>query len=149
MTAPVQVLVVGFDAPSFSGEVLDELQRLREQGIVRLVDLLVVSRAPDGTLETLPVPPELGAGAGALATALLARADDEPGDQPGAPDRPVWSLADVVPPGSVAAVALIEHLWAAPLRAAIQRAGGSPLDETWLAPDDLARLAELTAARAG
>ena len=33
------------------------------------------------------------------------------------------------------------------LRAAIQRNGGRPLDETWFAPDDLARLAELIPAR--
>jgi hypothetical protein len=40
----VQVLVVGFDPPTFSGEVLAQFSRLREAGIVRLVDLLVVSR---------------------------------------------------------------------------------------------------------
>ena len=47
---PVQVLVVGFDRPSFSGEVLAELTRLREAGIVRLVDILLVARAEDGTM---------------------------------------------------------------------------------------------------
>ena len=50
---PVQVLVVGFDQPRLSGEVLEELTRLREAGVVRLIDLLLVSRAEDGTLETL------------------------------------------------------------------------------------------------
>ena len=55
----------------------------------------------------------------------------------------VWSLADAVPPESVAAVALIEHIWAGPLNAAIQKAGGAPLEETWLAPDDLAVLEAL------
>jgi uncharacterized membrane protein len=49
---PVQALVVGFDQPSFSGEVLAELGRLEDAGVVRLVDLLVVVRADDGTLET-------------------------------------------------------------------------------------------------
>ena len=44
MIGPVQVLVVGFDRPTFSGEVLAELTRLREAGIVRLVDLLLVAR---------------------------------------------------------------------------------------------------------
>jgi Family of unknown function (DUF6325) len=50
---PVQVLVVGFDRPTFSGEVLAELTRLREAGIVRLVDLLLVARAEDGSIETV------------------------------------------------------------------------------------------------
>ena len=53
MTGPVQVLVVGFDRPTFSGEVLAEFTRLREAGIVRLVDLLVVSRTEDGAFETV------------------------------------------------------------------------------------------------
>ena len=43
-------------------------------------------------------------------------------------------------PGSVAAVALIEHLWAGPLVEAIASAGGRPLSELWLSPEDRARL---------
>ena len=70
---PVQVLVVGFEQPAFSGEVLAEFTRLREAGIVRLVDLLLVSRGPDGTLDTLTAPPEFGPELGALAAALLGR----------------------------------------------------------------------------
>jgi hypothetical protein len=50
-----------------------------------------------------------------------------------------------VPPGSAAAVALVEHLWAEPLVAAIQRAGGRPLKETWLGPDERAALEGLLA----
>ena len=45
--------------------------------------------------------------------------------------------------GSAVAVALIEHIWATPLTEAIQRAGGNPLEETWLAPGDLAVLEAL------
>ena len=156
---PVQVVVVGFERPAFSGEVLVEFARLRDAGIVRLVDLLLVTRDPDGRLETVSAPPELGAEAGGVAAVLLGRPDGAAGDEPTATDGdptavsattagdpaavPAWSLADAVPPGSAAAVALIEHLWAAPLRSAIQRAGGRPLDETWLAPDDVARLDSL------
>jgi uncharacterized membrane protein len=145
MTGPVQVLVVGFDRPAFSGEILAEFTRLRQAGIVRLVDLLLVSRADDGTVETLAPPAGADAGLGELAAALLGRAEDEGDDEAGSDtdDVSVWSLADAVPPGSVAAVALIEHIWAGPLTAAIQKAGGAPLEETWLAPDDLAVLEAL------
>ena len=148
---PVQVLVVGFDRPAFSGEVLAEFARLREAGIVRLVDLLLVSRGPDGTLETLAAPAELGPEFGGLAAALLGRPAD--GDRrPAADDQPDeagggWSLADAVPAGSAAAVALIEHLWAGPLTAAVRRAGGGALEETWLAPADVAELESLIARR--
>jgi hypothetical protein len=68
---PVQVLVVGFDRPTFSGEVLAELTRLREAGIVRLVDLLLLSRAEDGTFETLAPPDGVNADIGDLAAAVL------------------------------------------------------------------------------
>lgn len=140
----MQVLVVGFEHPTFSGEVLGELTRLERAGVVRLVDVLLVGRGEDGTLETLDPPDELGAGRGAVAAALLGRGQPAEG---GKPEPTGWSLADAVPPGSVAAVALIEHVWAAPLRDAIAGAGGRPLEETWLAPEDHAMLESLLAGR--
>ena len=139
MKGPVQVLVVGFDRPVFSGEVLAELALLREAGIVRLVDVLLLSHSEDGTMETLDAP-ELGADLGELAAALLAQPEAGAAGEETQADSdslPLWSLADVVPRGSTAAVALIEHVWAEPLIAAIRRAGGRPLDETWLARGDL------------
>jgi hypothetical protein len=143
MTGPVQVLVVGFDEASFSGEVVAELTRLRDAGIVRLVDLLLVSRDPDGGLVTLPPPPGADPSMGLLATALLGADDDD--DAPLQGDGESWSLDDAVPDHGGAAVALIEHVWAQPLVAAIRRAGGRTLDETWLAASDLERLERLDA----
>jgi hypothetical protein len=145
---PVQVLVIGFDQPTFNGEVVAELARLREAGIVRLVDVLLVSRVDEDTFETLPPPAGLPTDLGRLTAALLRRAeraspDDADENAPGQSRGPAWSLADAVPTGAVAAVALIEHTWATPLRDAIQRAGGAALDETWLAPADLRRLEDL------
>jgi uncharacterized membrane protein len=135
MTGPVQVLVVGFDNPRFTGEVLTEFTRLREAGIVRLLDLLVVSRSEDGTLETLDASEATPSDLGGLAAAVLSQPEDFPTAQVDLADvdaAAVWSLADAIPVGGTAAVALIEHVWADPLSAAIQRAGGSLLEETWL-----------------
>jgi hypothetical protein len=143
---PVQVLVVGFDHPTFSGEVLAEFTRLRNAGIVRLVDLLLVSRTADGTLETLTAPDGIDAGLGGLAVALFAQRDGG-GSDPAA-GAEAWSLTDVIPVGTAAAVALVEHLWAGPLTAAIRRAGSSRSAETWLAPDDLDLLDALIEQRA-
>jgi hypothetical protein len=134
VTGPVQVLVVGFEEPSFSGEVIAELTRLREVGVVRLVDVLLVRRDEDGAFETLPPPPGVDPGLGQVAADILG------GTEPAPADGEAWSLADVVAPGSVAAVALIEHLWASPLVDAIASAGGRPLGEMWLSPEDRARL---------
>jgi len=146
---PVQVLIVGFDQPRFSGEVLTEFARLRDAGIVRLLDLLVVERAEDGSFDTRAVPTELGTESGALAAALLGDTADGAGAASPPTDAAAshWSLSDAVPHGSVAAVALIEHLWAAPLLSAIKSAGGTPLDEAWLANDDVSMLEQLIATR--
>jgi hypothetical protein len=138
---PVQVLVVGFSEPTGSGEVLTELQRLRDAGIVRLIDLLLISHGDDGGLDVLPPPTELPDHTGRIAASVLGRPADLEADAESTTDSSAadstWSLADAIPVGTTAAVALIEHLWAAPLRDAIQRSGGSPLDETWLAGADL------------
>ena len=147
MIGPVQVVVVGFDHPSFSGEVIAEFTRLEEAGIVRLVDLLLVSRAEDGSFETV-TDDKIPAHFGPLAAGVLAWPKDEDVALPEPEgEASTWSLADAVPPRGTAAVALIEHRWASPLREAILRNGGRPLDETWLARDDLDRLERMIAER--
>jgi len=166
VTGPVQVLVVGFDTPTFSGEVLAELDQLRRAGIVKLLDLLLVRRDEAGSIETVDLPESVTtAGLGELALALFsapssagasapadADADGETdadgdGGGSGADTARTWSLEAAVPPGTTAAVALIEHVWARPLREAIKHAGGHTLEETWLGARDLDTLEGLLAGR--
>ena len=163
---PVQVLVVGFDDGKFSGEILAELRRLREHDIVRLIDLLFVAKDENGELAAIEhsdLPEEEAEAFGALAGALVGLgAAGEKGAEAGAalgaaevdergsiidPDN-VWYLADAIPPGSSAGIALLEHRWAIPLRDAIARAGGVNLADTWIHPQDLAA-AGANAAREG
>lgn len=142
----MQVLVVGFEEPSLSGEILAELTRLGEAGVVRLLDVLLVTRTEDGRLETLPAPPGADPDLGRLATAFLAQTENEEvRTDIGGSDPTAWSLDDAMLPGGASAVAFIEHTWAQPLVLAIRRAGGQLLDETWLAPDDLELLGRLAA----
>ena len=150
MTGPVQVLVVGFDQPSFSGEVVAEFARLRDAGIVRLVDLLVVSRTAEDTFEALDVAEGLEADLGEVAASILGQPENSAATDRQRADidtASTWSLADAIPVGGTAAVALIEHTWAGPLSAAIQRAGGTLLEETWLAREDRELLEALIAER--
>ena len=113
----------------------------------RLVDVLVVARRDDGAFETLAEPTAMTPSRGELAAAVLGSGEDESAsraeDGLDRPRLPTWSLADSVPAGTTAAVALIEHTWAAPLRDAINRVGGVPLEETWLAPDDVLLLEQM------
>ena len=144
MSGPVQVLVVGFEEPSMSGEILAELTRLGEAGVVRLLDVLLVRRTEDGHLQTLPPPPGADPNLGRLAAAFLGQVENEEiRSGTGGTDPTAWSLDDAVLPGGATAVALIEHTWAQPLVLAIRRAGGQLLDETWLARDDQELLGRL------
>ena len=159
---PVQLLVVSFDQPNFSGEILAELTRLRENELIRLVDVLVVEKTLDddivalswsdlsideaedfgatvGALLGLGLAGEAGLEAGALA-GFEAGSDGHVID-----DESAWDVASHIPSGSVAAIALIEHVWAAPLRAAIARAGGVPISDEWIHPLDLVEVGLLAA----
>ena len=151
---PVQMLVVGFEHGKFEGEILAELKRLRDLDIIRLVDLLFVNKDDDGEIVTVELS-DLSQGEamefGALAGALLGLGGDgEEGAEAGAvagaaamedgrafSDQDVWFVADTIPPGTSAGIALIEHRWAIPLREAIERAGGVPLADEWVHPEDL------------
>ena len=156
-TAPVQMLVVSFAEPNFSGEIIEELIRLRESNVVRLIDALAVQKGMDGELVaiqwsdlSLPDAEELGATVGALlGLGFAGEAGAEAGAIIGADagadghlidDDEVWDVADSIEPGSAAAIALIEHLWAAPLRDAITRAGGVPVSDAWIHPLDLVEI---------
>ena len=145
---PMQVLVVGFDGTEFTGKIAAELRRLREHDIVRLVDLLVVRKEADGdvtALETSDLSDTEHAQLGSLAGALIGLgAAGEEGAEIGTggattPDE-VWFVADAIEPGTSAAVAVLEHRWAIPLRDAVQEAGGQTFVDEWLHPADLEAL---------
>ena len=83
-------------------------------------------------------PDEEGVEAGALAGAEAA--------EDGLLDDTMWSIADTIPMGTTAAVALIEHRWAISLRDAIRRNGGVPLADSWIHPEDLVAIGAAAAA---
>jgi uncharacterized membrane protein len=149
---PVQLLVLGFDRTSFDGQILPELERLKEADIVRLIDLIIV-RNVGGELETVQATDlskseaeDFGAIVGGLIGA--GRGDEELESAMGAgaaelsdghlfDDADVWYVADAIPVGMTAAVALIEHRWAIPLRDKIAANEGIVLADEWVHPADL------------
>jgi uncharacterized membrane protein len=151
---PVQMLVLEFDRTQFDGHVMPELERLKEAGIIRLLDLLFVRKPEGGEVEVVQrsdlsqdeamdfgalIGALVGIGSGdeeeALSTAAAGAAEMEDGHLFG--DDEVWYLADAIPEGSSAAIALIEHRWAIPLRDKIIDAGGTALADEWIHPADL------------
>ena len=154
---PVQVLVVSFDEPRFTGKIAAELTRLRESDVVRLIDALAVRKNMDGSLDALrwsdlsvPEAEDLGETVGALLGLGLAGEEGMEvgaavGRQAGADghlidDDELWDIADSIEPGNAAAIALIEHMWAEPLRRAIADAGGFPVCDEWIHPLDLVEI---------
>jgi hypothetical protein len=101
---------------------------------VRVLDVLVVRKEEDGRIAIVEASED---GVAAMLTGLhdedVAPAFD--GIDPDDPD--VLVVADEIPAGATAAVALIEHRWALGLRQAMQGAGGELLAEAWIHPLDL------------
>ena len=159
---PVQLLVVSFDKPDFSGEILEELRRLRENEVIRLIDALAVQKNLDGSLTALQwsdLSIEEAEGLGATVGALLGLGVGEAAVEAGAiagmqagsdghliDESEMWDVADAIEPGSAAAIALIEHVWAVPLRAAIAKAGGVAVSDEWVHPLDLVEIGVLASA---
>ena len=150
---PVQILVIGYGADAdFKGKAMDELTRLRDADVVRVIDLLVVHKNDDGSFLKIEIEDaeeiaKLGAFAGAL---VGFGAAGEKGAEVGAiagakaavdgplyDEEEVWYIADAIPEGMTAAIAVLEHRWAIPLRNAIMGSGGMLLTDHWLHPDDL------------
>jgi uncharacterized membrane protein len=151
---PVQMLVLGFSEPNFTGKIAAELDRLRGLDFIKIVDALVVNKDDDGEITAVQVSdltPDEATEMGAVAGALIGFGyGDEDAAAEGAlagaaamedghliPDEEVWYVADTIPNGSAAAVILIEHLWAIPLRDAIVSAGGIALADEWIHAADL------------
>jgi Family of unknown function (DUF6325) len=116
---PVDYLVVEFpaDKANFSGEMAAELSALVGKGLVRVLDLLLLKKNDDGSVEGFESHDfgddelgELRALEDELAL-LLAEEDVE-------------SIGAAMEPGSVAAVLVYENVWAAPFGAAVRRSGG-------------------------
>ena len=114
---PVDYLVVEFPAgtSNFTGEMADELIALVESGTIRIIDILILTKDEDGSVEAMELSDidELGPLQAIEAElAELLAADD------------VVHLAAAMEPGSVAGVLIWENLWAAPFASAARRSGG-------------------------
>ena len=114
---PVDYFIVEFPAgaQNFSGEGIRELVKLHESGVIRVMDILILQKADDGTVmaQELGELDDLGE-LGKLEAELVQTLAEEDVD----------NLAAAMDPGSVAGVLVYENLWAAPFASALRRAGG-------------------------
>jgi uncharacterized membrane protein len=164
---PVQLIVLGFRHPEFHGEVVAELERLRQSDTIKVIDALAVYKDAAGEVEVehlsnltrdeaielgskvaaligLGIEGEEGMAAGAAAGARMAA---EQGVHP-FKDEDAWDILEDIPNDSAAALLLIEHHWAVPLRDAIARAGGYRVSDGFISPFDLVEIGLVTAEEA-
>jgi len=165
---PVQLIVLGFSYPDFHGEIIAELERLRESDMVRVIDSLVVYKDATGELEVEHLSNlsrdeaiELGSKIGALIGLGI---DGEEGMEAGAEagaeqvaaeggvhvftEEEGWDVLEEIPNDSAAALILLEHHWAVPLRDAVFRAGGFRISDGFISPLDLVAAGLLSAEEA-
>jgi uncharacterized membrane protein len=163
---PVQLIVLGFSHPEFHGEIIAELERLRESDTVRVIDALAVYKDAEGEIAiehlsnlTEDEAIELGTKIGALIGLGI---EGEEGMEAGAvagaeageegihvfSDEEAWDVLEDIPNDSAAALLLIEHHWAVPLRDAIARAGGFRISDGFISPLDLIEIGLISAEEA-
>ena len=164
---PVQLLVLGFDNAGFHGEIAQELERLRESDTVRVIDALAVHKDAEGEIEvqhlsnlTREEAVEVGSKVAALVGLGIAgeegmHAAAEIGAEQAAAhgievfdDEVAWDVIGEIPNDSAAALILLEHHWAVPLRDAIARAGGYRVADGMISAYDLLAIGLASAAEA-
>ena len=164
---PVQLLVLGFYDPQARGAIADELQRLHDNDMVRVVDALVVAKDASGqtaALEGSQLTAEESTEYGALVGALVGLGEGgeqgiEAGAEAGAEeaaadgfrvfsDEVAWDVLGEIPNGTAAALILLEHRWASTLRDAIAGAGGFPISDGFVHAQDLVAIGMLEAEEA-
>src|ERR1700712_3744281 len=164
---PVQLLVLGFANPKFEGEIITELERLRDSDTVRVIDALGVYKDAAGDIEVMHLSTlskdeaiELGTEIGALiglgiageeglVAGAIAGAEAGEAGEGVFTDEEAWDVLEEIPNDSAAALVLLEHHWAVPLRDAIARAGGFRISDGFISPLDLVDIGLLSGAEAG
>jgi uncharacterized membrane protein len=162
----VQLVVLGFTHPNFHGEVIAELEKLRESDTVRVIDALAVYKDAQGEIEvehlsnlTQEEAIEIGSKVGALiGLGIEGEEGMETGAELGAAagaegihafsDEQAWDVIEEIPNDSAAALILLEHHWAVPLRDAIARAGGFRIADGFVSPLDLIAIGMVSAEEA-
>jgi uncharacterized membrane protein len=163
---PVQLLVLGFSHPEFHGEIVEELEKLRESDTVRVIDALAVYKDADGEVEVMHLSnltKDEAIEVGSKVAALIGLGIDgeegfEQGLEVGAEaaedgihlftDEEAWDILEDIPNDSAAALILLEHHWAVGLRNAIVKVGGFRLADGFISPLDLVQIGLVSAEEA-
>jgi hypothetical protein len=130
---PLEYVVIGLEDQQFTREILPVLNATHEKGAIRVIDLLFLSKAADGTVTTKEIN-ELDEEKLPLLSVI---AEDLQGLFTA---QDVEKLADTLPPNTSAVVVLLEHTWTIGLTDAVRKAGGVLFTGGMVAPETLAQV---------
>jgi uncharacterized membrane protein len=116
ITGPVELAVLEFPGSKFNGEIVPALAELVNDGIVRIIDLVLITKDEDGSVTSIELS-ELGDDASVF--------DDLDGEVTGVLSEDDLAIAgDALAVGSSALVIVWEDTWARRLVEAIKGSGG-------------------------
>ncbi len=155
MYGPIQLSVIGFDRDDVAGGLLDQIDLVRELGIIRLIDFLFVEKDKFGNIEAMEVSDltqeermEFGAVVGGLiGLGAAGREGAEVGAVVGAlavaendfgmTAEDIQEIADDIPKSSSALIVLFEHTWALGIKNYAFNNGGVLLAQGLIHPSAL------------
>ena len=114
---PVELIALAFHQPNFDGSVIHELVDLVERGIVRVLDLMIVHKTDDGSIEVAEFT-ALGDDEAEIFLGLAPAGVDLIGEED------VSLAGELLEPGDAAALLVWEDIWAVPFIVAVRKAGG-------------------------
>ena len=153
---PLQLIAIAFDNPTLDGSIITELNALRDYGLIRLVEALIVYKDDAGdvvTVETSDLSYDefvsaghtigalIGLGTGSIDVAQEAAArmaiNADYLYENGMSEERIANLSEAIPPGGGALLMLVEHVWMKPFRDVVRAQGGIVLAQDFLSPEAL------------
>ncbi len=132
---PIDFVLLEFPADQLTGEAAPALLDLVERGVIRLFDLLVISKGEDGSVEVIALTDPLAAGSGfeyfvGAQSGLIG--DDD-----------LREAAEAMTPGTVAALIVYENTWAVPFVQAVRNSGGELIASARIPASDVMEALDL------
>lgn len=128
---PLEYLVIGFDHPDFHGRIAEEIQKVVEKRIIRLVDVVAAQKDANGDVTIIEIDnvrdPKFASFAPLLEDRMSLLTEED-----------ILALEEGMPNDSAALILLFEHRWAEKIKDAIVEAGGFLVTRETVAPELLA-----------
>ena len=136
MLGPIDYIAVSFKGNNFDGSVLKALAEATERGLIRVVDLVLVIKNSDGTVDMAEIEDQEDD------LKEVSKLLGHDGDLPLLTEDDIQKLGEKMANDTSAGILVIEQLWAKDLKSALIGAGGELLDEGRIHPDKVVAAVE-------